>query len=702
MRYFGALLFWCVFFCWPHFSVSQSTNYVNDTLDLSTVVITAQFAPTDSREAVNSVRILNQKNIENRGAVNLQELLLTEANLRISQDQFFGSSLSINGLQAQNVKILVDGVPVVGRLGGSVDMGQLPLSSVRQVEIIEGAQSLIYGSSAAAGVVNLISKSSQVYQLEGQVTGLAESNGFQSLNARAGVDLGKLTLSLDGGALRFEPEAGDSTRSTFWNPKEQENLRALLSFSPNDDITIRASGSHFYEEVDDLGDVNRPQFKPYAFDQFFRTTRNNLTLHGEGWLPGNLYFQATAGYNDFDRKRNNYRTELRPDTSFMVMDGIDTFQVNFEPDTSFLLMEDQDTSKASGLLFRATLASDRKDRNWDWLAGFDAYRETASGGRIVDTSGSVVNTEYGLFGSIKYRFGKSLIVQAGARGIHNELFGSALTPSIWTAYRPTKNWEFKASYADGFRSPVLQELYFEFIDINHFIIGNLDLGPERSDNYRVELNRKNIGWPDTKWLNKKWLPKKLSFNLSAAFFYNKVENRIVLAEFEPLRFTYRNISEWRTMGYSISADLIKRRRFKLRSTLVRTGFYETLSSTRDVDDLVWSYDWANDLSVDFFKGKAGFNFWHKWTGDTPDFFLEDDEVVEGIREGWQLFNASVNAKFFDRKIQVTTGVKNIADVRQIRTGGNNGGAHSGSSTSHPVHWGRTFFIQAKFFIHSKK
>lgn len=112
--------------------------------NLDQVVITAQFTPTDTRETVNSVRVLNRKIIEQRSVVNLQELLQTEANIRLSQDPILGSDISVNGLKGENLKILIDGVPVVGRLNGSIDAGQIPLSSIQKIEIIEGAQSLIW------------------------------------------------------------------------------------------------------------------------------------------------------------------------------------------------------------------------------------------------------------------------------------------------------------------------------------------------------------------------------------------------------------------------------------------------------------------------------------------------------------------------------------------------------------------------------
>ncbi|MEO1259697.1 MAG: TonB-dependent receptor [Bacteroidota bacterium] len=676
MKYLGLFLFLSACLCWPLSGVSQSGQPADDTLDLRTVVVTAQFAPTDSRETVNSVRILDQKTIEKKAAVNLLELLQTEANLRISQDAIFGGGLEINGLRSESVKILVDGVPVIGRLDGNIDLGQLPIQSVRQVEIIEGAQSLIYGSAASAGVVNLVTKSSQLHQLEGEVTGLTESNGFRSLNARAGTNMGKTSLSINGGTLRFEPD-GDTTRNQLWNPKEQKTARVLFTFSPNKNLNLRATGSHFSEEVTNLGEIRRPQFMPYAFDEYYRTTRNDLNLNGDGWLPGNLYWRATAGYNHFNRKRNNYRYDFESDTSELVTGaGV------------------QDTSIFTGLLFRGTLASSRKDRDWDFLSGIEIYRETGSGGRILDTAKSendfATAADLAVFGSLKYRFFKTFTVQGGARLTHNTRFGTALTPAVWMAWRPNRNWEMKASYANGFRSPSLKELYINFIDISHFIVGNRDLLPEKSHNFRLEINRKQQ-------LENDW-----TVTLGANGFYNTVEDRIILAEFDELKFNYQNLAKWKTAGSGLTLSAKKWRRLSVRSTFILTGYFNTLSESRDVDELSWSPDWANDVSFEFFESKAALTVWHKWTGATPVFLVRDGETVEGEREGWHLLNASVQGQFLKKSLQLTAGVKNILDVTDIRTGGSSDSAHAGGNGRQAVNWGRSFFVQAKIFIHSKK
>jgi hypothetical protein len=127
-------------------SVLAGQQSHNDTLlhkDMDQVVVTAQFSPTDARETVNSVRLINRKTIEQKGASNLQELLQMEANIRISQDPLLGSEISINGLKGENVKILIDGVPVVGRLNGNIDAGQIPLHAIQKLKLLR-AHNLYY------------------------------------------------------------------------------------------------------------------------------------------------------------------------------------------------------------------------------------------------------------------------------------------------------------------------------------------------------------------------------------------------------------------------------------------------------------------------------------------------------------------------------------------------------------------------------
>jgi len=286
------------------------------------VVVTAQFTPTDTRETVNSVRVLNRKTIEQRGVLTLQELLQAEPNLRISSDPILGSELSINGLKGENLKILIDGVPVVGRLNGNIDAGQIPLNSIQKIEIIEGAQSVLYGSEASGGVINLITKKSQFSQISGELQGQVESNGFRTLSAMAGLAVNGWTTQFTGNVQDFIPVQDTSQgRDQVWNPKRQRSARAMVRYQPGANTDIRLTANALTEKVDNLGDIRRPSFKPYAFDDFYMTNRWDVQLFGERWTLRRDLIQTTLGYNHFGRIKNSYRYDFDTDSK-SFLDGM--------------------------------------------------------------------------------------------------------------------------------------------------------------------------------------------------------------------------------------------------------------------------------------------------------------------------------------------------------------------------------------------
>lgn len=631
---------------------------------LNQVVVTAQFTPTDARQSVSSVRILNRQTIERRAVVSLGELLQAEPNIRISQDPVLGSAVSLNGLRGENLKILIDGVPVTGRLNGSIDAGQLPMNTIQQVEIIEGAQSLLYGSEASAGVINLVTRKSQLNPLEAEASGQVESNGIQMYQARAGARMGKFLFQLSGNTFSFTPQE-DTTigRDQIWNPKHQQSGRAMLRFNPSRKLDLRVSGGLFQEQVDNLGDLRRPQFRPYAFDDYYNTDRADITTQAEGWTKNRLYWQATAGWNRFYRVKNSFRYD-------------------FETAENTLLEGEQDTASAEGLLTRFTLSSDVKERPFNFLAGLENYAETATGDRILDTTagqpGLANGNDLGLFVSGRYRIGTQLTLQGGARWTINQRFGSAITPTIWMLWQPAENLQTRLSYANGFRSPGLKELFFNFIDVNHYLVGNAALRPEKSHNIRAEVTHSFR--PNSRH----------AFSARFTAFYNLVYDRIVLAEFAPVQYQYINLDKWQTTGTGLGVTWTCDEWLRARTELVITGYHNEFAGD-SLPRLSWSPDWVNDISMQFFDDRLFVNIWHKFTGRTPYFFEDKGEIIPGESASWHLLNVSAGTGIFKNKWRINTGIKNLAGIRQIRSGSSELGHNTGDRIL-PVHWGRTFFV----------
>jgi outer membrane receptor for ferrienterochelin and colicins len=655
-------------------SVLAGQQSHNDTLlhkDMDQVVVTAQFSPTDARETVNSVRLINRKTIEQKSASNLQELLQMEANIRISQDPLLGSEISINGLKGENVKILIDGVPVVGRLNGNIDAGQIPLHAIQKIEIIEGAQSLLYGSEAAAGVINIITRKSQVNGFESEAQLHYDAPGFRNINLRSGLHHKNWVFQGTGFLQQFVPvQSKDSSRDQVWNPKAQHGFRALARFNPDDRTDIRISGNWMREKVDNLGEIKRPVFKPYAFDDYFFTNRRDLSFQADRTTQKGLYLQSVISYNQFQRIKNSYRYD-------------------FEKSLNELIPGMQDTSRADGWLARFTVASNQNTSSIQYLVGFENYLESATGTRLADTvmehSNDKLHTnDLGIFASGKYKIYEKLTLQAGARYNWNMRYGSALTPSAWLLWEPREKLQVKASVAQGFRSPSLKELYFNFVDINHFVTGNARLTPERSLNIRSEIVIHSLKAGD------------MLFALNLTGFYNNIDDRIILSALGPVHYEYQNVDTWRTAGGSLRVKWSLNDWLTLQTECVRTGFDqpENVQELR-TGNYLWSTDVANDMTVTLISNVLNFNIWHKYTGRTPYFYNDNGTTKQGVAESWNMLNAGCTYQIPKAGIRLNAGVKNILNVQNFQFNNDNG-IHIEASSQQSVHWGRTFFIGCSY------
>ena len=130
--------------------------------DVDEVVVTAQYSPEQSSRSIYKVQVINSEEIALKGAANLQQLLAAELNIQISQDNVLGSSLNLQGVSGENVKILIDGIPVIGRMNGSIDLSQINLNNVERIEVVEGPMSVSYGTNALGGVINIITKDNAI------------------------------------------------------------------------------------------------------------------------------------------------------------------------------------------------------------------------------------------------------------------------------------------------------------------------------------------------------------------------------------------------------------------------------------------------------------------------------------------------------------------------------------------------------------
>ena len=87
-------------------------------VEIEDAVVTGERGVSEASNAIRVIKVIDADDIQNSASQNLSELLRSQLNFRISNDLVLGGGLSINGLGGNNIKIMVNGVPIVGRLNG--------------------------------------------------------------------------------------------------------------------------------------------------------------------------------------------------------------------------------------------------------------------------------------------------------------------------------------------------------------------------------------------------------------------------------------------------------------------------------------------------------------------------------------------------------------------------------------------------------
>ncbi|RLD93303.1 MAG: hypothetical protein DRJ29_09205, partial [Bacteroidetes bacterium] len=415
---------------------------------LDEVVVTGQYKAVSVDKSIYNIKYIGKPSIENQAANTMAELLSKELNFRINNDPSTGSSLDLQGISGENVKILVDGVPVIGRLDGNIDLSQINLDNVDHIEIVEGPMSVIYGSNALAGVVNIITRENKYSQFRTGVRGYYESVGVYNLNGSVDTRFGNHGLSFVGGRNFFGGYSlADTSRSQEWKPKEQYNGGASYSFR-KERTSLRYKIDFFRENLLDRSNLFPPYYEK-GTDTWFTTTRFNNSLHFDQNLKAGNNIHVLAAYSYYDRRKTKYLKDLTT---------LDTVLI---PNPA-----EHDTSTFHSITARGGFNHALEEGKLDYQIGFDINTENGTGKRMQ--GGEEMIGDYALFASLQWHITKQFTFQPALRGSYNTKYESPLTPSLNIKYE-YKNSILRASYARGFRAPSLKELYLQFYDSNHQI-----------------------------------------------------------------------------------------------------------------------------------------------------------------------------------------------------------------------------------------
>lgn len=432
---------------------------VDSLIRLKGVVVSANKIKVNRNSVPLSISVLERSEIEASSESALLPVLSERVpGLFVTQKGITGFGVStgsageinIRGVgQGNKVLVLFDGQPQWAGVFGHSLPDTYVASDVERVEVIRGPGSLLYGSNAMGGVVNILTRQHTRAGRRTQARVMYGSYNTQKYMINNGYNIGKFSSFI---SLNHDRTDGHRPDSKF----HITNGFAKLGYAIDTHYNVTADVSLAKFKNENPGLVTDPLID------------NDMDI-----LRGTTSF---ALENQYDKTSGAFRAFF----NWGNHDINDGYHLGGQPlDYRF----HSDDHNAGILLYQSfrllkgnsfTVGVDYK--NW----GGKARNDTLSGGRkqLVDKT---VNEVAGYLIAQQDLFDR-ISLNAGVRYEYNSTFGGEWVPQAGVTVRPFEGNTIKASLSKGFRSPTIKEMYM-------FTPQNPDLKPERMMNYEVSVGQ---------------------------------------------------------------------------------------------------------------------------------------------------------------------------------------------------------------------
>ncbi|MGI9042200.1 MAG: TonB-dependent receptor plug domain-containing protein [Gemmatimonadales bacterium] len=431
------------------FPLAAAAQQRPDTASLPEIVVTANRYPVTADSVAATVTVLRGEELRERGIRFVSDALREVPGVQVSQGGSWGAttSLFVRGGESDYVKVLVDGVPV-NQPGGSYDFASLTTDNVDRIEVLRGPGSVLYGSDAIAGVVQIVTREGSG---PARVDAGGEAGSFGSARWEVGALGGSERLGWSGSLSRLTTNGTYAFNNDYRNTVASGRFRVRPAERTGITFAGRYGNGVFHFPTDFAGAlVDRNQFN----------TEESLTLSLDlahrfsGAVEGQLLVGRGTVSNGF---------ENRPDAA----PGPDTFG------------SDRTDTRRWTVDARSQLALPAGVRG---LAGvsFDAQRQETStrldeSQPLLPTGPAPERANWGFYLQASALPLRRLQLTAGGRLDRNQRFGSFWTYRANALAFAAAATRLRGSVGTGFKEPT----FFDNFAVG-FARGNPDLRPERS------------------------------------------------------------------------------------------------------------------------------------------------------------------------------------------------------------------------------
>lgn len=493
----------------------SDTTKITKSYNLDEIVVTASRIPKALKDVPVVTRVIGHEVIKRNSGQTLISLLEKEVpGIEFTQTEGVTNNITFQGMGANYILILVDGERIAGETSRSnPDFNRINLENIERIEIVKGSMSTLYGSGAIAGVINIITKSSNKpftataginYSSEGESKYSISAGGVSGKFGVEGnlVKRDKNRYFIDdyttGVPVAFEVEGYDNFSSDIKFSFKESKFKSSLK------------GSYYTHERFNAG--NLPTHDSY--------NDANIVFKSQYNLNQKNYFELSYNYDNY--KKYDLNTSLN-EREMNYLNEINNLRLNY-----FTL----------GI------------KNHSITTGFEFFGERLLTYQFMSGKTESANS-LSAYLQDDYKINDKMGVQWGVRSEGHSEFGINLTPKISAMYK-TGKFTFRTGYAGGFRSPSLKELFTKWSHMNIFnLVGNKDLKPETSNNYSLsaEFNSNKL-------------------NLSANLYHNRIKDKISTVWNNTMDTVfYKNIDKAEVTGADFNAKA------EVTNSIIVRGYY---------------------------------------------------------------------------------------------------------------------------------
>lgn len=542
---------------------TKGTNY--DRIAGETVVITAARTQKALLDTDASVAVVTGKETQLLNRDSVPDLLSTQSSLNIVSDGTPGAKrVAIRGEHSNRTLVMVNGDRISDQKTKSGAPMLMNPYFIDRIEVVKGPASVLYGSDAIGGIVNVITKQASANPIDveaGVGYNSATSSFTEFMNATGTVDRFKYAVGA------FNENAGDlriaDGRYVDNTAYRAHGFNADLSYDVTDKLTLGYNGELYMSSSEVSTTTDYPAYQDFR-GSMPKWNRMKHKLYFKA-VDLNDYVAAVDGSIYYQTNDKDYLNTPYAGVDIDVANEQESFGANLQAefslsDTFYLVTGYEgrlDKAKAYSVM---DVGGNLLPPAMPWMRmvhTFDDVGFKQQNHAIYSMLSTYITDELTLNTGIRYNYVKNDagtttmggtyytrpqqpgqpsigVVQPDQITAMDDRTESKLLGSVGLVYRPFENGAFRANWSQGFRSPTLQELFIT-TSTGEMQKGNPDLKPEESDNFELGFR-----WDDG------------ALAADIAVFYTIADNYIETQKVNPKVFTFQNIAQATTYGSDLS------------------------------------------------------------------------------------------------------------------------------------------------------